>query len=312
MKSASKYDDDKMLFMGPKVTQYDSHMIMTNVSQPTKRKYVNLDTSFRDEYGDYSSDAPAICTISLPERINNVKSIVVRNIELPITFYNISTNIGNNCFQIECPSISLKSMVVIPDGEYTDASLISTINTLIGALDYRISSFTFSISGRKTTMLNNTARNCIIHFDKLLSGDQNRGSLRRSLGWLLGFRSNAYTIAPTASFKSEGLYEMSAYRYVYLVLDEFVGGVPNSFMAPKTSSLTQKNILARIVINRNTHNFGDWISANTFNGLLLSDRRTYSGKVDLQRLNLRLVDEYGVPICMNGSEYSLCLEVDYE
>ena len=33
--------DNKELFMGPKTTQYGSHMVMTDVVKPTKTKYIN-------------------------------------------------------------------------------------------------------------------------------------------------------------------------------------------------------------------------------------------------------------------------------
>ena len=46
----SSYFDNKELFTGPKMNQYGSHMVMTNVAKSSKIKYVNIDTKFRDEY----------------------------------------------------------------------------------------------------------------------------------------------------------------------------------------------------------------------------------------------------------------------
>jgi hypothetical protein len=46
--------------------------------------------------------------------------------------------------------------------------------------------------------------------------------------------------------------------------------------------------------------------------LLLSDRRKYSGKVNLQKLRVQLVNEYGVAVNMNGMDFSFCLEIEYE
>ena len=46
----SNYFDNKELFLEPKVKQYGSHMVMSNVYKNTKVKYVNIDTKFRDEY----------------------------------------------------------------------------------------------------------------------------------------------------------------------------------------------------------------------------------------------------------------------
>ena len=67
----SNYFDGKQLFTEPKVTQYGSHMVMTNVNRPLKRKYINIDTRNRDEYSNISM---ANCNITLPEVISHLAS----------------------------------------------------------------------------------------------------------------------------------------------------------------------------------------------------------------------------------------------
>ena len=92
----SSYFDDKELFVGPKTSQYGSHMIMTDVQKPKQVKYVNV-TRFRDDYKDsFEVDY----TITLNERITDVKSIYVTYLELPISFYNIPDALGNNVCKI--------------------------------------------------------------------------------------------------------------------------------------------------------------------------------------------------------------------
>ena len=60
-------------------------MVMTNVYKPEKIKHINIDTQFHDEYhSTTSSDLMANFNISLPERINDVKSLCVTNIEIPV------------------------------------------------------------------------------------------------------------------------------------------------------------------------------------------------------------------------------------
>ena len=48
----SKYFDDKELFLGPKMDQYGSHMIISDVKKPIQTKYLYIDTKFRDDYSD--------------------------------------------------------------------------------------------------------------------------------------------------------------------------------------------------------------------------------------------------------------------
>jgi hypothetical protein len=310
MQNSSKYNDNKQLFLGPQVTQYDGHMVMTNVTQPTKRKLINLDTGFRDEYSLTASTAAAgtsTCTLTLPERINNVKSVLVRNLELPVTFYNISDTMGNHQIDLRIISTDARVTITVPNGEYTETTLFAAIDAEILGLSnpvFRNLSFHFQPTTHKTTIYNSDVTESIaVH----MGG-------RRGLGWLLGFRTREVIVpADTFVVTSEAVVDIVTNHYFYLLVDEFVGGgAPNSFLASRTSSLLQKNILARIAINRSTFGFGSWITANNYNGYLLSDRRTYAGKVDIQRLQLRLVNDMGQPVDLNGAEFSLCVEVEYE
>ena len=113
---------------------------MTNVTKPTKRKYVNIDTKFRDEY---NSNVTSDYNITLPERITDVRSISVTNVEIPITFFNISENLGNNAMKVG------SSVIIVPDGEYT-------ITTLVAALNVTAIAITFTTSDNKITITANT------------------------------------------------------------------------------------------------------------------------------------------------------------
>ena len=146
----SQYFDKSELFLEPKVKQYGSHMVMSNVHKPNKTKYVNVDTKFSDEYNNFTV---ANYNITLPERINDVKTITVTNMELPMSFYNISSALGNNSFQITnlevdntIPYLTQLStgtinadnkfvdMIIIPDGYYTIDEFKTTINNQINKL----------------------------------------------------------------------------------------------------------------------------------------------------------------------------------
>jgi hypothetical protein len=65
-------------------------------------------------------------------------------------------------------------------------------------------------------------------------------------------------------------------------------------------------------MNYKNYGNGTVLPANEYNGLLLSDKRTYSGKVNLQKLKIQLVNEYGFPVNLNGLDFSFCLEIEYE
>lgn len=302
----SKYDDNKSNFLSPKVTQYDGHMVMTNVTKPTKRKFINIDTQYRD---DHSSSTQFDFT--LPDRITDVKAMVVRNIEIPVTIYNFSSAIGNTYFQITDLSGANKVMVAIPDGEYTPSTITVAINAAIQKKTGIFKNLTCSTN----TLLNSnftftSSVPLILNFAVNSTGQFDGYNIKRKLGWFLGFRNQSYTVSP--SIDSEAFVDYSGLRYIYLVVDEYTRGNQNSFIAALPSSLVRKNILARISLNKSTFPFGSFLPANNFNGYLLSDRRTYSGKVDLQKLSIQLVDDIGNPVSLNGLDYSFCLEIEHE
>ena len=91
-------------------------------------------------------------------------------------------------------------------------------------------------------------------------------------------------------------------------MDEYNKGSPSSFLTPLSSSLINKNILARISLNQNEFPFGTMLPASEYTNLV-SDVRSYSGTVDLQRLNVKLLDEND-PLSLNGADYSFCLKVE--
>ena len=96
------------------------------------------------------------------------------------------------------------------------------------------------------------------------------------------------------------------------MVDEFSNGNPSSFIVPNYDFLAKANILAKITRNHSTFPFGSVLPANNFNGYLLTDRRRYTGKIDIQRLRVQLVNDLGNPVNLNGQEFSFCLEVEHE
>lgn len=321
----TSYNNSKAMFLEPEVKQYGSHMVMTNVSRNSKRKFINIDSKYRDEYGakylgeydQYNTNYSANFNITLPERINDVKSIITCNAEIPMSFYNISGTLGNNYFKIiSGTSIAgtTNTLIKIPNGEYTTTTLATAINTAInaGVAPYA-NNISCSISSNRTTFVSSSGT-FTVEFDVDSTGSIDQYHFKDKLGWLLGFRKQYYTVSssPSASMRSENLVDMNSIRYLYLVLDEYTKGNQNSFISPMRESLIRKNIIAKITLNKSTFGFGSVLPANNFNGHLLTDRRNYTGKVDLQKLNVQLVDETGTPVDLNGLDFSFCLEVEHE
>lgn len=301
----SKYFDQTNMFTEPDVQQHGSHMVMTNVVMPKKIKYLTIDTRFRDSY-DHNTTANY--NITLPERVNNVRSMSVRNIEIPITFYNISSCIGNNKFTIKI--LNAETQIIIPNGQYTETELVNKINDLLLQSGTPYSSIIVSISNKKFTFKNVGNNPCLITFDNKPDANPS-DSLMSRLGWKLGYRKQFYEIESTLEKESESFVDMNGPKYLFLIVDEFTNGNPHSFLSlSKTSQLSSQQILARIAINYQSNPFGTVLSAEQYN-YALSDTRRYANEVNLQRLNIRLVDEFGNVMDLNGTDISICLELEH-
>jgi hypothetical protein len=288
------------LFLEPKTTQYGSHMVMTNVNKPTKSKYINIDTRFCEEY-NYREVSNY--NVTIPERITNVKNITILSSEIPMFFYNISANLGNNVFSIVNSYTKTVIPIKIPDNQYTIPTLISEINTLIN-----VEGITVSVNNmNRITFTANSP--LTIQFDVDKTGDMDKNNFKYKLGWLLGFRQPSYTLTNSAT--SESVCNITGSQYLYIAVDEFKG-IHNSFITPLPFGLINKHILARITLDFTRYAFGTVLPANRMNGLLVSDLRSYNGTVDLQKLNISLLNELGNPVVLNGQDFSFCLKVDYE
>lgn len=301
------------LFLHPKVDQYGSHMVMTNVYRDSKKKYWNIDTQFRDDYQEYSSSSPTQYTFTLPQTINNVKNIRVVNMELPMLFDNVSTTLGNHLFVITYNSTEYT--ITIPNGSYDISALITKINAQINAtaLNGKIAVsnsgnyfvFTTSVSGTFViTFSVGSFVNNLVSFDKY--------NIKSKIGWMLGFRELSYTLQGATTLTSECVFDILRPKYVYLACDDYVNGGPNSFLSNLPQSVLNKNILAKITLDNKLYPVGSTLPANLLNGYLQSDKRVYSGITNLQRFKFQLVNEYGFSLHLNGADFSFCLEIEYE
>ena len=298
--------DNSSLFMEPRTNQYGSHMIMTNVHKPTKTKYVNVDTKFSDDY-QYGTNANY--NITLPQPITDVKNMSVTNIEIPKTYYNISKNLGNTHLSVHDPNSNITHLIDISDGQYDAASLTSAINASITTAGLL---FDISINENGKTLIYNVTQDYEIRFAVDTNSNPDKYGFKNKLGWMLGFRKTTYMIVTNVKLESEYMSDLHGPRYLYLAVEEFNRGNQNSFVSPVVSSLINKNILARITMDNQNYGYGSILSGNTMNGLVISDDRSYTGKIDLLKLNVQLIDENGMPVMLNGLDFSFCLKVEHE
>ena len=310
LKQSDLITEGEKFIINPNKTPYAQSMpseFYQGVINPLNKRIIkqslNIDTRFRDNY--YSTLATNF-HIDLPLKFSNVVSMQLTAMEFPSTFYNISKIFGNNFFSIQVGELT--QPILIPDGNYTYNTLTNYINQCLAQLiypEFNTIVFNCDISeqcGSGRMIVSNTVDvPFVLNFQTDRYGQTDQITpLPLKLGWIMGFRNGAYV--NNLNYVSEGIVDLIGIRYLYLVVDDYNNNVNDGFYAAFTDSILNKNILARISLQGGIFNFQ---STNNFS--LITNARQYFGPVDIQKLQIQLLDEYGRIIDMNNMDYSFCM-----
>ena len=291
-------------------------------------KSLNIDTRFRDNlYSTQSSDF----SIQMPIKFNKVVSMSLSSLELPVSFYGICKEFGNNflylrvchnAFDSSDNMITIERVITIPDGNYNASDLIDTINKLLSPRNTDASlvnpndifsyielthDITVSGSGTGKVTISPTGtysdliKTIILDFTKDCNGNVDKVDVSTKFGWNLGFIKKKYI--GSTSYTADTVIEPANIRYIYLAVDDFANSANNQFVNVFNNSIMSPNILARISIKGS---YFSLIMENDFN--IITEPRRYFGPVDIQRLRIRLFDERGRVLPMNNSNFSFCLD----
>jgi hypothetical protein len=299
----------------PYASSYPSEFfpgVINPLRKRTIRKNLNIDTKFRDSY--YTTLSTNF-NINLPLNIDNVVQMQLSAIEIPTTYFLVSRQYGNNFFTITANNET--AIISIPDGNYTETTIIDAINHQISITPspFPSTSVKFAVNlvssasgstGSGQTIVGPAAgppalAQLELNFQNNESGFEDRSTpLPLKLGWILGFRNGKYE--GNLNYVSEGIIDVQAPKYVYLVVDDFNNSVNNNFFSAFNSSILNKNILARISINQNNFSV---LEQNNLN--LVTTPREYFGPINLYSMNVQLLDEYGRILNLNNMDFSFCL-----
>ena len=283
--------------------------VINPLKKRTTRQNLNIDSRFRDNY--FGSQASNF-SIDLPINFHNIVTIQLTAIELPSSFFVISKQLGNNFFTISLPDTNQSEVITVPDGNYEYQDLMDYINNSLINLGGNYQYIYFSANINSTTksgsgnviigLLDNQLFPFTINFQCDKYGIEDRNTpLPLKFGWLLGFRNGIYINNYT--YVSEGIIDLYGPKYAYLIVDDYNNNVNNGFYSAFNSSLLNKNILARISL-QNSRNLSV-ISQNNFS--LITFPRNYFGPVNIQKLQIQLLDEYGRIMDLNNMDFSFCL-----
>jgi hypothetical protein len=216
----------------------------------------------------------------------------------------------------------------VPDGNYNAADLIQSINLSLRPINsdntyiypdvifsYIQLKLDISITGSgsgKVTILpdaTNASNNYAININSITldftlgkNGLVDGVNIASKLGWNLGFQKRQYM--NSKRYTGETIIEPSNTRYIYLVVDDYNNSVNNHFVSAFNKSILGPNILGRISMKGASFSL---LMENDF--VLVSEPRKYFGPVDIQRLKIQLIDEYGKVLQMNNSDFSFCINL---
>ena len=279
---------------------------------------LNIDTRFRESY--YVTQ-PSNFHINLPMKINSVVNMELSAIEFPPTaFYSVSKMLGNNFFWLRAGSDAAgdleETAVIVPDGNFTAFDAVELINTFLQSLTtttylqyiyFSVNENASGTSGSSQLLVAvnesypfSIPFNFIIDLQADINGVPDYSTpLPLKLGWKLGFRNGIYI--NNSAYISEGVLNLAGASYLYLAIDDY-NNANNTFFSAFNESLLNKNILARIAVQSSVS------AAITFSNIgLITTPREYYGPVNIEKMQIQMLDEYGRIINLNNMDFSFCL-----
>jgi len=244
---------------------------MSNYSIGTN--FIFLDSKDRSASSNSTSD----CIWTINDNTTNLKKkMSIESIIIPNSYYSINTN--NNTFLLEAETITLTP------GNYNsttfNAELLTKLNASTFGIAHPFSSATYNSTTGKNVIINGTTNFTIT---------SNAYNYR-----YLGLPPSTALASSTLTWTSTNVCDFSGTRYISIITD-----LP---IASANSSNFNNNVLTRV-----------WCNTSSFNTIFYSSQAFDYIKLLTTKLNtisLRLVDEFGSTVDLNGLQWSVVLEVE--
>jgi hypothetical protein len=303
------------------------------VINPLKRQtffhILNINTAFRTNF-NFTESTNFI--LSLPNHISNVLSMRFISSEIPNSIYQFSNHLGTNEFTLELfdfyNNIKINKTTVtirILDGNYTGPQLQEYLNNNIftqSPIDNKVVVEFNPINGKfrffkNSDLSGNPPETFGFNLDFRIVSDETRNP-KLNMGWLLGFRKAIYTydddyvdISNIDTFINEGynpesLFNCNTIKYILLHVNDFNKNHTSVLETPFQEGLIRSSdILAKIpLFNNNLFSNVQSLSP------AITNRRQYFGPVNIEKLEIRLYDEFGRTLNLNECDYSFSLELE--
>lgn len=281
---------------------------LNSIKRITQLLNLNINSCFRHNYFQTN---PTDFLYNLPVEIKNVISIRLVSIEIPNSWYLFSSKKKNNIFYVVVYDKTNKTekryKIEIEDGNYSFENFENYLNTRFfyeSEIEYPLSNIKFSINPNSLKSIFEVINddNSVYSYSLEFSLDINQNIINTA-GWILGFRLANYIDIDKQV--SEGLFDAGGDRYVYLSINDFQYNNNNLNIVCFDKNILKDDVIAKIpmdngklslVINDNNNN--------------LAKLRRYNGPINLSKLQIKLLDQFGSVIDLNNMDFSMTLELD--
>lgn len=286
---------------------------------------------------NFFTTSPASSTYELPLTWNNVVSIKLASANIPNVMYVFNDDAGTTQLYIEEDETGLAGLITIPEGNYSPFAscampleesfselLTAYINETLGTEKRFL--VTINLFNRKVTISNTTyafTMNTLIKdppdfyspysnlsmddYKNYTSDDLKAGlpilTYVQTMGYIMGFREVLYY--NEKSYTSEAMFNNTYSDYIYFVLEDFTG----SQTASNTYGILGQGILGKDILGVIPLNSSLFATTFDNNANFIYKQRDYFGPVDISRIAVKLMDQKGNEINLQGAEFNFSLEV---
>jgi hypothetical protein len=134
---------------------------------------------------------------------------------------------------------------------------------------------------------------------------------KQLFGWILGFRKPFYSGKNRMNqdidyiyYISESVLDLTGPKYLFLVIDDFNKSMNINFLSASVKGLLKDNIIARISQKGQLFSIQ---SQNDFS--VYAEPRYYYGPVNISKIQVQLIDEYGRIVELNNKDFSFTLRL---
>ena len=277
--------------------------LVNNLKRNIITSQLSIDTKFRKNYFSTKSNN---FTINLATPLKNVISMKMSSMEIANIQHAISETLGTNGFKItkipaSGPNVS--ATIKIPSANYNTTALESSltgVDTDVNKLAYVGSTISINSNTMRATISTSSGNKLELDFQNLVN--QNAPPMK-TLGWMLGFRKRHYK--GQQSYTGEGTIDIAGCKYIFLCINDFKNTTQDVCTILYENSFLRKHILARIPMREGK---GAVLFDDTSDKI--TKKRHYFGPVNIDKLHIQLIDEYGMEIDMNYNDFSFALEFD--